>query len=106
MRGVAVVGNGVVGSVVAGSFALLGRSVVGVETDQNRLALLQTGRAPVHEESLDALLASGLATGRLRFTDDLSDALACSRRVPLYGGVGWRRPVRCSEGAATITSSW
>ena len=59
MRGVAVIGNGVVGSVVAGSFALLGRHVVGVETDQQRLALLRAGRAPVHEEGLDALLASG-----------------------------------------------
>jgi nucleotide sugar dehydrogenase len=86
MWGVAVIGNGVVGSVVAGSFALLGRHVVGVETDQHRLALLRAGRAPVHEDGLDALLASGVATGRLHFTDDLSDALACSSVVFLCTG--------------------
>jgi UDPglucose 6-dehydrogenase len=79
MRGVAVVGNGVVGSVVAGCFALLGNAVVGVESDRRKLARLQAGRAPLHEDGLDALLTAGLRSGRLRFTDDLAGALAeCS----------------------------
>jgi len=79
MRGVAVVGNGAVGSVVAGCFALLGNPVVGVESDRRKLARLQAGRAPVHEDGLDALLTAGLRSGLLRFTDDLADALAeCS----------------------------
>jgi UDPglucose 6-dehydrogenase len=79
MRGVAVIGNGVVGSVVAGSLARLGHQVVGVETDQDKLALLRAGRAPVHENGLEELLASGLAGGRLAFSDDIADALArCS----------------------------
>ncbi|HEV3364948.1 MAG TPA: UDP-glucose/GDP-mannose dehydrogenase family protein [Acidimicrobiia bacterium] len=86
MRSVAVIGNGVVGSVVAGCFALLGRHVVGVETDQRRLAVLQAGRAPVREDGLDALLTSGIASGRLRFTDDLGEALACSSAVFLCTG--------------------
>ena len=88
MRGVAVVGNGVVGSVVAGCFASLGRQVVGVETDQRKLAVLRRGRAPVHEEGLDALLTSGMAAGRLRFTDDLADALARSAVVFVCVGSG------------------
>lgn len=79
MLGVAVVGNGVVGSVVAGCFALLGRPVVGVESDPQKLARLRGGRSPIHEEGLDALLSAGLASGRLRFTDDLAGGLAlCS----------------------------
>jgi UDPglucose 6-dehydrogenase len=79
MRGVAVIGNGVVGSVVAGSFAHLGYHVVGVETDQRKLALLRAGRAPVHENGLDDLLTAGIAAGRLAFSDDIADALArCS----------------------------
>src|SRR5688500_16531659 len=88
MRGVAVVGNGVVGSVVAGCFALLGRQVVGVETDPRKLAALRRGRATVHEEGLDALLTSGLASGRLRFTDDLADALSNSAVVFVCVGSG------------------
>jgi nucleotide sugar dehydrogenase len=81
MRGVAVVGNGVVGSVVAGSFALLGRRVVGVEVDREKLAQLRAGRAPVYEDGLDGLLGSGMTAGRLRFTDDMAEALACSSVV-------------------------
>lgn len=76
-----MVGNGVVGSVVAGCFAQLGRHVVGVETDPVKLARLRAGRAPVCEDGLDALLSSGLASGRLRFTDDIAEALACSSVV-------------------------
>jgi UDPglucose 6-dehydrogenase len=88
MRGLAVVGNGVVGAVVAGCFASLGRQVVGVETDPGKLAALRRGRAPVHEEGLDALLTSGLASGRLRFTDDLADALTHSAVVFVCVGSG------------------
>jgi nucleotide sugar dehydrogenase len=86
MRGVAVVGNGVVGSVVGGCFALLGRHVVGVETDREKLAQLRAGRAPVYEDGLDGLLGAGLAAGRLRFTDDMAEALACSSVVFLCVG--------------------
>jgi UDPglucose 6-dehydrogenase len=88
MRGVAVVGNGVVGSVVAGCFALLGRSVVGVETDPAKLAGLRSGTAPVYEDGLDELLAAGIAAGRLRFTGDLGDALAHSSVVFVCVGSG------------------
>src|SRR5687768_1568560 len=88
MSGVAVVGNGVVGSVVAGCFALLGRQVVGVESDPRKLAGLRRGQAPVHEEGLGALLASGLAAGRLRFTDDLAEALSQSAVVFVCVGSG------------------
>jgi len=83
---VAVVGNGVVGSVVAGSFALLGRHVVGVETDPEKLAQLRAGRSPVYEDGLDGLIGSGIAAGRLRFTGDLAEALACSSVVFLCVG--------------------
>lgn len=83
-----MVGNGVVGSVVAGCFALLGRPVVGVETDRGKLARLRAGEAPVHEEGLDGLLAAGIAAGRLRFTDDLADALDRSTVVFVCVGSG------------------
>lgn len=81
MGGVAVVGNGVVGSVVAGCFALMGRHVVGVESDRQKLARLSAGQAPLHEDGLDALLGAGIRAGRLRFTDDIADALAHSSVV-------------------------
>ena len=50
-----------------------------MESDPRKLALLRAGRSPISEEGLDALLSAGIASGRLRFTDDLADGLArCS----------------------------
>ena len=83
-----MVGNGVVGSVVAGCFAWLGRTVVGVEADSAKLAGLRSGTAPAYEDGLDELLAAGIAAGRLRFTDDLDDALASSSLVFVCVGSG------------------
>lgn len=82
----AVVGNGVVGSVVAGCFALLGRPVVGVETDRDRLARLQARIAPVYEDGLHALLDAGMAAGRLRFTADMAEAMEAASVVFLCVG--------------------
>lgn len=109
MTGVAVVGNGVVGSVVAGCFALLGRDVIGVEADQEKLAYLRAGRAPLYEDGLDSLLSSGVASGRLRFTDDIAEALACSSVVFLCVGSdpaaiesAGQELRRCLEGHHTV----
>ena len=55
-----------------------GPSVVGVEADSEKLATLRAGTAPFHEAGLDALIAGGLASGNLRFTDDFCDAMDSS----------------------------
>ncbi len=75
---VAVIGSGYVGSVVAACLAHVGHSVVGVEADSEKLATLRAGTAPFHEAGLDALIAGGLASGNLRFTDDFCDAMDSS----------------------------
>jgi nucleotide sugar dehydrogenase len=72
---IAVVGNGYVGTVVAAAFALVGHEVVGLETDEAKLAQLQTGRAPFFESGLDDLLGEGVSGGCLRFTNDAHDAV-------------------------------
>src|SRR5439155_18779543 len=73
---IAVVGSGYVGTVVAASFAGLGRDVVGYEIDERKLRCLQSGRAPFYEPGLDDLLASATATGRLQFTGDARSAVS------------------------------
>ena len=72
---IAVVGSGYVGTVVACCFAWLGHHVVGVESDRGKLRALRRGRLPFYEPGLEDLLAAGLASGDLRFTDDYHDAL-------------------------------
>jgi len=69
---VVVVGCGYVGLTTAACLVELGRTVVGVDASSDRLDLLRQGRAPFFEADLDDLVASGLASGRLSFTDDLA----------------------------------
>jgi UDPglucose 6-dehydrogenase len=71
---ISVIGTGYLGATHAACLAACGHDVVGVDTDQERLAMLRQGRVPFHEPGLDALLADGVASGRLRFTDSCADA--------------------------------
>jgi nucleotide sugar dehydrogenase len=75
---VAVIGSGYVGSVVAACLAHVGHDIIGVESDPDKLSQLRAGTAPFHEAGLDRLIASGLAEGTLRFTDDFHDAMDAS----------------------------
>ncbi|MGH3848123.1 MAG: NAD(P)-binding domain-containing protein, partial [Pseudonocardiaceae bacterium] len=79
--GVAVIGTGYVGTVVAGALASIGHRVVGVESDPVKLLALRAGRVPFYEPGLDGLLAEGMAAGRLEFTDDFAEAMDRSEVV-------------------------
>jgi UDPglucose 6-dehydrogenase len=72
----AVIGVGHVGLVSAACLARWGHQVVGLDADEERIALLRSGHVPFHEPNLPELVAEGVAAGRLRFTDDLADAVA------------------------------
>ena len=66
---VSIVGSGYVGTTVAACFADLGHSVVTVDVDEEVVAAINDGRAPIHEPGLDDLLAE-YGGGRLRATTD------------------------------------
>jgi GDP-mannose 6-dehydrogenase len=72
---VAVLGLGYVGSVTAAGLASRGHEVVGVDVDRFKVARIAAGRSPVVEPGIDELVAGAVATGRLRATHDLVDAL-------------------------------
>ncbi|CCH88113.1 UDP-glucose 6-dehydrogenase [Modestobacter italicus] len=71
---ISVVGCGYLGAVHAASMAELGHEVVGVDVDRSRTAALNAARAPFFEPGFEELLASALASGRLRFSTDIADA--------------------------------
>lgn len=71
---ISVLGTGYLGATHAACLSSLGHSVVGVDTDPDRLARLRRGKAPFHEPGLDPLLDEGVCSGRLRFSDSLTDA--------------------------------
>jgi len=68
-----------VGTVVAVCLAELGRRVTGVEANPAKLRALQSGRVSFYEPRLEQFLPQALATGNLRFTADMGEAVACSQ---------------------------
>ena len=73
---IAVIGTGHVGLVSCATLAHLGHDVVGIDTDAEKVALLERGEAPFFEPGLQALLDETIASGRLRFSSDVADAAA------------------------------
>jgi len=76
---IAVVGSGYVGLVAGTCFADLGHEVVLVDNDQQKLTALRNGEVPIHEKFLPELLSRH--HGRLRFSDDLKEAVRLSSAI-------------------------
>jgi len=72
---VCVLGLWHLGSVTAAGLAALGHQVVGFDFDAPRVAQLNAGFAPVFEPGLEELIRLGLASGRLRFSAALAEAI-------------------------------
>jgi UDPglucose 6-dehydrogenase len=66
---VSVVGSGYVGTTIAACFADLGHEVVTVDIDEDIVAAINDGEAPIHEPGLDPLV-SAYGGNRLRATTD------------------------------------
>lgn len=71
---ISVIGCGYLGAVHAACMAKLGHEVVGIDTDERKIAELSAGRAPFFEPGLEELLSEVQETGRLSFTTDMSAA--------------------------------
>jgi len=76
MSKVAVFGLGYVGCVTAACLGRDGHAVVGVDIDENKVAEINAGQAPIRENGLDELIAQEVAGGRLRATTDTALAIA------------------------------
>jgi GDP-mannose 6-dehydrogenase len=63
---VAIIGAGYVGCVTAACLAHLGHDVTAVDADPHKVRELAAGRSPILEPGLSELVASTVATGRLR----------------------------------------
>ena len=72
---ISVIGTGYLGIVHAACMAELGHTVIAVDTNVAKVESLCRGVAPLFELGLDELLATVLATGRLRFTTDYAQVL-------------------------------
>jgi UDPglucose 6-dehydrogenase len=71
---ISVIGCGYLGAVHAASMAELGHDVVGIDVDKAKVDSLQQAKAPFYEPGFEELLGTSLASGRLRFSNDMADA--------------------------------
>lgn len=81
MTKVCVIGLWHLGTVTSACLAELGYQVVGVERDPAKTANLSRGIPPLFEPGLAELMATHLASGRLRYTSDLADGTAAAPYV-------------------------
>jgi UDPglucose 6-dehydrogenase len=69
-----VIGCGHLGATHAACMAEIGHEVLGVDIDEDKVGLLNTGRAWFFEPGLDEMLARHTRNGRLRFTSSFKEA--------------------------------
>ncbi|WP_300593635.1 nucleotide sugar dehydrogenase, partial [Microbacterium sp.] len=80
-----VIGCGYLGAVHAAAMASIGHDVVGIDVDERKIDALSRGEAPFFEPGLQDILTEGIASGRLRFTTDMS---AAQGAIVHFVGVG------------------
>ena len=68
-------GLGYVGTVSAGCLAKEGHEVIGVDTEQTKVDLVNRGRSPIIEKDIGEIIAQQVASGRLSATTDVAAAI-------------------------------
>jgi GDP-mannose 6-dehydrogenase len=75
---ISVFGLGYVGTVCAACLADRGQTVVGVDKNQVKVDLIQSGRSPIIEREIHALVQKTVKAGNLRATTDAAEAVAAT----------------------------
>ncbi|MFN2560544.1 MAG: UDP-glucose/GDP-mannose dehydrogenase family protein [Jatrophihabitans sp.] len=94
-----VIGTGYLGATHAGAMAELGHEVLGVDVDENKVALLASGQVPFFEPGLPELLSKHVTSGALRFTTSVQEATAFADLHFVCVGT----PQRSGSNAADLT---
>jgi UDPglucose 6-dehydrogenase len=76
MAKLSVIGAGYVGLTTAACFAHLGHDVTCADIDPAKVALLSSGRIPIHEAELERIVQEQLRAGRLRFVVGAGNGVA------------------------------
>jgi UDPglucose 6-dehydrogenase len=81
MNGVTIIGTGYVGLVTGTCLSEFGLQVICMDTDVQKVRSLEDGKVPIYEPGLAQLIEKNIASGRLRFTDDIREAVAASQVI-------------------------
>jgi UDPglucose 6-dehydrogenase len=96
---VGVVGVGYVGLVTAACFADSGTDVICVDSDAGKIAGLTAGTIPIYEPGLTEVVKRATASGRLKFTTSLKEAV--DQSLLLFVAVG---TPSAEDGSADISA--
>ena len=78
MSSVSVFGLGYVGCVSSACFAREGHTVVGVDVNPTKVALVNSGRSTIVEDGIADLVLQMVASGRLRATTSVAEAVSAT----------------------------
>ncbi len=96
---ICMIGAGYVGLVSAACFSEFGWTVTCVDTNADRVAMLNRGECPIYEPGLDDLMQRNMKGGRLMFTGDLGPAVKDADVVFIAVGT----PMRRGDGHADLS---
>lgn len=77
MLKISVIGTGYLGATHAACMAELGLDVVGIDTDDKKIAALSVGELPFYEPDLPELLQKHIKGGKLKFTTNFNEIADC-----------------------------
>ncbi len=69
---VCAIGTGYVGLVTGVCLAHIGHNVLCVDNNPAKIAMMQTGKSPIHEPGLAEMMQVAIDAGKLKFTTDLA----------------------------------
>jgi GDP-mannose 6-dehydrogenase len=96
---IAVFGLGYVGIVSAACLARDGHQVIGVDPQQEKVDLVNAGRAPIVEQYVGELVGEAVTAGRLTATKSAAEAVAASEMSLVCVGTPSRRNGSLDVGA-------
>ena len=78
---IVIVGTGYVGLVTGTCFAEMGNNVICVDTNAQKIEMLQNGKIPIYEPGLEGMVIRNMEAGELKFSTSLATSLAKAQVV-------------------------
>jgi len=78
---IAVIGSGYVGLVTGACFAEIGHTVICVDNNKDKIAMLNQGKIPIFEPGLSQLILKNVKRGRLTFSDSVQEGVKNSKAI-------------------------